>query len=593
MRLIFSWCQNFHETNESWHEDAKILSLEISQQEGSFASAAVTIFSVDEDTIQLAATKKYAKIGLQTDNANQCAIRTIFKGRITSFPLAIETNCIHLELVAEPENFQQQLQNFTAKNLEYYKAYDKNTLLPERMNFDDLFFDQDDLRNPTIFLESDSKCFYWNMKNGKMSLSDVNIGARNIEIDKSYILRDSIRISLTREPYKRVNITLSVHWIQYLSGFIDLYPLIASKFRNGIICSFTNIGDKLRALGKRLINLRGYNVLKCKIQGIEPIKTVSAIPLLKVSREFTVEKDGNRTIARFKKFYFSGELLVGWNRQRKREENVNISVVNTKVTNDKDKNIHLRLNAIQLPKKYPQWCIFTFYKKDDRVIFNKSILECKKDHFATSEFDNTKWQNVGKVPDALANDSGRSFFETARGKNSIKYALQNAIALLNYSARHLEITFCVDGERFVDININDQITLTNQKTFTEKICGKVIKTTFSATAKGRIMKITIGCSLGKHTNDAQEKINNYIRTLNLSDLIIEDEPIKTTDIVQDIYVANLPEEQEEILARSNAQTIPELASELQKHATKIKILLAPVNNGKVISNTLTLPTLLI
>ncbi|MDR2681440.1 MAG: hypothetical protein LBB29_00090 [Holosporaceae bacterium] len=171
MKLIFDWCFSFHEEKKSWRGDAEIISLEIVHRECSFASAKVVVTAID-----LSTTKKYAKIGLQKDDQN---IETIFSGRLISFPIGFGNSCLKLEFISEPDNYQKQLDDFCQSNREQYKNIDRHKLLDRPVNFDDLFFSTKDLSNPTIFLESDCKIFYWNMRNGKLSLSDINCGIHN------------------------------------------------------------------------------------------------------------------------------------------------------------------------------------------------------------------------------------------------------------------------------------------------------------------------------------------------------------------------------------------------------------------------------
>lgn len=149
------------------------------------------------------------------------------------------------------------------------------------------------------------------------------------------------------------------------------------------------------------------------------------------------------------------------------------------------KKIFLRLNSIQLPKQYPNWNFFARYKPGDRILFDGFVFECKENHFSGNSFDEKKWNKLEKIPDALVNDSCESFFGTERGKNAIKYALQSAIALVNYSARYVEISFCVDATKFVHITINDQITLIGRRFEGGKIAGKIIKTRLLVKANKR------------------------------------------------------------------------------------------------------------
>lgn len=595
MNLIFDWSEDFYEEKKEWRSDAKVLSLEISQRECCFALAKITLFCDDQ-----VFPKKYAKIGAQyfekRNNENLISrVELIFSGRLVSFPLALGKSCVQLEFISEPSDYQRQLDAFLQHNISAYQQVDKHQISANSANFDELFFSENDLQNPTVFLEGSSKCFYWDMKGGKLSLSEINRGQKNFEIDGAKVLEKSLKISLAREPYKNVSINLSANWTRRTSGLVDLYPFVAKKFSEGIVCSFTNIKSKI----KRLCSLHSddYDALSCSVRETDPSTIVPFQTFAKTSRKFEVQQDkkdkneagegknSKKITAQFKKFYFYGEMLFCWHRKQKISESIRLDVVNSKINRGREKRIFMRLNSIQLPKEYPYWNFFTQYYSGDKVIFEGSVFECSVPHLSTNFFDEKNWKKIVKVPDALPSDSCGSFFKTERGKNAIKYALQNAIALMNYSARYIEISFAVDATEFLGVTINDQITLFDARLDGGKISGKVTKTRFVATSKKRILHITIGCCLQNFLENSTEQINKYLKKLwsENNDSNNDNDRFSMGDIVRDVEVINPPEEQEKILGESNAKSVTELESRLKNHPTKIKIFLAPLK-GSVAKN---------
>lgn len=607
MNLIFDWSDDFYEEKQEWRGDAKMLSLEIFQRECCFASAKVTICFDDilpKNNSEIF-SKKYAKIGAQYFEKQQNGTtisRTvlIFSGRLVAFPLALEKGAVQLEFIAEPPDYQQQLQEFIQRNISEYRSIDKHQIAAQPLNFDELFFSENDIQNPTAFLESNSKCFYWNMKSGKLSLSDINKGFKNIAIDGTNILEKSLKISLAREPYKNISINLSTDWTQRTSGLLDLYPFIAQKFSEGIICSFTNIKSKIQKLCS--LHSEDYDALSCNVKEADPSALIPLQKFAKTSRKFLVQKQDNeektkKIEVQFKKFYFYGEMLFCWHRKQKLSENITLNVENSKINRGREKKIFMRLNSIQLPKEYPFWNFFTRYHSGDKIIFEGSIFECSTSHFSSNFFDEKNWKKIGKIPDALPSDTCESFFKTKRGKNAIKYAIQKAIALINYSARYIEISFAVDAHKFLDATINDQITLMDSRFNDGKISGKITKICFLASAKKRILQITIGCSLQNFSKNSSDQINEYLRNLwsenndknnDRNGTKNDSLTFSLADIVRDVEVINPPEEQEKILIESNAKSLAELKSHLKNHQTKIKIFLASLKGSA--SKNVELPT---
>ncbi|GHU12716.1 hypothetical protein FACS189449_06900 [Alphaproteobacteria bacterium] len=587
MKLIFDWSSSFHEEKNSWRGDEQMISLEIIHRECGFASAKVIIFAKSTEFL---ANKKYAKIGIQKSKENN-NIETIFSGRLVSFPIGLGNSCLKLEFISEPDNYQDQLNDFCRTNLEQRKIIDQHKLLDSSTNFDELFFSSKDINNPTVFLEGDRKVFYWNMKNGKLSLSDINHGTKNFEANQKHIIQNSFRVKLFREPYKNINISIGANWVQHLYGCIDLYPLIAANFKNSIVSSYTDIGTAMENICEFSGN-SGYELANCKIKRISPVQNAHFFSFPQVSREFVVEKSASKPkmSVRFKRFYFEGRMLINWHYKQKRKENITLKVVNTKVKHGREKDVHIKLNSLQLPKEYQRWNYFCYYGCCQKVLHGECLFECVESHISEDKFDEAKWKFLSKIPDALPDESASSFFGTDRGKNAIRYAVQKAIALINYSSRYVEIDFSVCAKDFMDTTLDDQVTLIDNRFPGGSICGKITKIVFFADCDCRTLNITICCNLDGLNEIPPEKLNEYFHQLQIAN----DTPkMNKEDIVMKISVANMPEEQEELLSKIKAKTPAELKSELRKYPTKIKIMLHPLSTMRVITKDYQIPDILV
>ncbi|MDR3179429.1 MAG: hypothetical protein LBT70_00835 [Holosporaceae bacterium] len=584
MKLIFDWCFSFHEEKKSWRGDAKIISLEIVHRECGFASAKVVV-----TTTEPLVTKKYAKIAVQKDDQN---VEIIFSGRLVSFPIGFGNSCLKLEFISEPEDYQNQLNNFCQLNYEQYKNIDKHKLSDHPIIFDDLFFSTKDMNNPTVFLEGDCKIFYWDMTNGKLSLSDINHGAKNFEIKKCDIMQNSLKVRLFREPYKSISISIETSWLRHAYGCINLYPLIASNFKNSVVSSYTNIGTAMENFCKFSKNT-GYELISSKIKEIYPTQNRHFFQNFSpVSAEYAIEKNeiSPQKFVRFKKFYFKGQILVNWHHKQKINENITIKVINTKSNGGREKNINLKLGPLQLPKAQRKWHSFWDYNRGEKVLHSGQIFECLAAHVAEDKFDEKKWRLLEKIPDALPDETASSFFATDRGKNAIRYAVQKAIALIKYSSRYVELNFNVYAKNFINVTLNDQITVIDDRFSGGSISGKVTKTAFFADCNHRIFNITICCNLGGFAEISTEKINEYFQKLSINN---EEEKINSQDIVTKISVENSPEEQEAQLAKIRAKSVAELKAELRRYPTKIKVVLHPLSTTKAIRKNHPIPDFLV
>ena len=562
MKILFNWCDSFA-SNQEWRNDEEIISLEITQKEGCFASAKV---SLPNKKIP----KKYARIGVEQNGK----IETLFCGKIISFPLSFDNSLMRIELLSESDDYREQLKNFSDSCRRNYKEWNFDKTRDCPIAFDDLFFPENEKNNPTVFLEGDSKIFYWNAKNGKLSLSDINFGEKNFEISKKDVLKGSTKIRLSREPYGKINLRISANWIQKVHGFVDVFPIIARKFKYNRISSFTDISS-----GFKNVSQEGYSLLYKKINEVNPNEGNSLGNFPTVSSPIKIQKNGEEKFANFHRFYYSGKFVLGWEYHQKRIETVEVALVDKKYTREKD--VSINLSSIQLSKDYPYWRPRVNYLLSDKVIFSGYVYECVKAHRSNFDFEKDNWRSLKKVPDALRDDSLSSFFATDRGKFCVRYALKKAAALMNYSRRYVTISFCVDANKFWPITVNDQITFTDF--FNKNVTAKVIQTNLRLTGDSRLMKITVGYS-PKISSDIFSKNYQFEIEKNSSQVEME-------DVVTDVIVENSPEEQDTLLSAEQFSSFAEAKSFLKNHATKIKVSLHPLSTKREISTVVKLPDL--
>ncbi len=556
MKIFFNWCNNFNDNSE-WRNDEEVFSLSIIQREGSFATARVSMKAKKLE-------HKFARIGIEKDGQ----IKTIFRGKLISFPLSCEDSIMTVEILSEPSDYQNQLDNFSQKNREQYEAQNPEII------FDDLFFSEKD--NPTIFLEGSSKIFYWNMATGKLSLSDINYGEKTFEISKQDILKNSTRIKLAREPYGEIRLNLLASWTQKVYGYINLMPIIAHQFCFNRLNSFTNLAPCFQANSPN-----GYSLIFNNVKVINPNGGGILNRFPEVSNPIKIKNNHREKFAKFRRFYFDGKFVLGWEYHQKRTENVCISICDKNHSRRKD--VSIKLGAIQLSKNYPRWYAFKNYLCADRVIHDGWIFECDTPHDSNENFDETKWRKLKKVPDALKDDQLSSFFATDRGKSAIRYALQKIAALINFSRRYVTINFSLDANKFSEISVNDSITFSDL--YSHPITAKVIQTKLILDEKNRLINLSVGYSPDNVT-DIFESVKNYDFEINQDKDLIE-----ISDIVKNISVENDPELQENLLTSQTFSSESAAINFLKKYPTKIHVDLHPISQKREIVRTINLKNL--
>lgn len=524
MNIILNFCTHIE---EPWSEELNVVSLSILHKEMSFAIARITLPSEQWDNKSM---KTYVRVGLQKNDQ----IDTLFFGKITAFPIDVKNGLVTIEAIAEPENYSEQLQNFIQQS----KMQNLHEYCYETIIVDDLFYPSKN--NPTIFVEGTNDVFFWDMRSNNLFLSNVHHGKRNFIISDEDIIKDSVKIRIAREPYGIVSVALSTKWQRYNRDVVDLYPIIAAHFKSGIINSFTDIKTDLNHMNDKVMG---------EIKEINPNTTLTKYPM--TSPEFSAGKKK----CRFRRFYYDGALIADLSHHQLIEETVRFNVVSNK--NGRQKHINISLNNIQTPRQYPYWKTYTYYDESETVLYNGHIWKCTEQHKSQTEFDTKNWRNIGVIPDALQDDSCNSFFQTARGKNAIKYAVQKALALMNYSMRHIEINFAIPlHDHFWDIDLDSEIEL-NLKDI-GRLKGKVIQTRMAISYEHRILYITIGCG------------RNFTLPTNWTPEVHAPENCPQ-NLVTGVFVENPPEEQINALSKISVNSVQELKKSLQKMPTKIHV----------------------
>lgn len=547
MKIFFNWINSFDD-NSKWRNDEEIFSLNIVQREGSFAVARVAIRAQN-------LAHKFARIGAEKNGK----IETIFRGKLISFPLSCEGEIMVVEILSEPDDFQSQLQKFSQKNLTEYERKNSEII------FDDLFFSEQD--NPTIFLEGSSKIFYWDMTTGKLSLSDINYGAKNFKVSRKDILKNSTQVKLAREPYGEIRLILSASWIQKVFGYIDLMPMISQRFSFNRINSFTNLAPCFRNSDQN-----GYSLIYNSVKSINPNGGGVLNRFPEVSNSVKIKNDSVEKFIQFRRFYFSGKFVLGWEYHQKRTENIYVSIFDKNHSRRKD--ISIKLGAIQLSKNYPRWYAFKNYLCADRVIHECWIFECETPHYSNENFDESKWRKIEKVPDALKDDQLNSFFATERGKSAIRYALHKMAALMNFSRRYVTINFSLDANKFSKISVNDSVTFPDL--YSHPITAKVIQTKLILNNRKRLMNVSVGYS-PDNVSDIFELVKNYDFEIDP-----DKDKIEISDIVKDISIENDPETQQNLLMSRTFKSEFEAMNFLKKYPTKIHVDLHPISQKREI-----------
>ncbi|MDR1365870.1 MAG: hypothetical protein LBJ03_02130 [Holosporales bacterium] len=602
MKFLLDWINSFDDCATVWRGDEHVFHLTLQHQENCFAAAKATL--VNSRLSQLdCVRKRYARIGIQWGDGSD--VQPIFFGCVTAVPTRIGKNLTVLELLSRPDD--------AFEKFERLKARLKNSPV-----WDELFVPESRQDDPTYLLEGISGLYYWDKVTGELSVSDINFGREHRVINRT--TSADIDLKFCSDPLDSINIRVQVEWIQKAQGILDLSRFISKNFADGIINSFT--GNDLKQRFRRLhygIKNSAYKLLRCDVKESDVKGAPSFYPEYSRLFEVTDGSGGKRSI-RFRRHWFDCDCLLYWKYRQKRREIANITLENSfqRIRNacPNRKTINIKLRSIALRSDVLPWMGHTFYAADSQVAFGGYVYVCVQAHRSGNSFvpDQDKWHCTGKIPSAMPDASSASFFLTPRGQLAVMHAVMMARAHLAWSTRCIEVTFRGSVEDFASITLDMHVTLNCQDLPGGSVTGKVIKTLLFADGKtGRqYVDITIACSVGKarhgvhleldkHTepliNYADQNYANdeiFVRgdKLSIQDVSIPDFTSKAkidgilapslmdiADLVDDVRIANSPEEQESVMnSVMHLRSVDALKQALNHSRTQIYLKLRNINH---------------
>ncbi|MDR2417112.1 MAG: hypothetical protein LBD15_03035 [Holosporales bacterium] len=604
MRFIFDWTETFADLTTPWRGDEDPFAIEISQAEGEFAIAHVTLLNPRLKQLSVQ-QRAYGRIAFQRENES---IVPLFCGRVVTLPVALDGSLLKVELIAEPDTAEDQLRTLGHS-------------LRTEPYWDPLFIPAEAENMPNEVLEARTALFAWHRVTGALAVSDLYKGRQVFTVENAF--RNTVRLHRGPEPLDAVEVTVEAQWIQRAYGCMDLAPRIALLFPGQMINTYSgrDLEKSWRALERKL-HCGGYEVLKSTIQEILPPETgiLNLYPRQSpVYYSYQEEEDAlnpeslhRRPVkVQLKRYWFRGKLIIAWNYQQKRREIAHFMLKNNhqlrplKENHAHVKRLHFKLNAIAPHYDLCPWCGFKWYKEGDRVAFGGWQYRCLTKHRSGCQFldDGALWEREKEIPIALGDPSRASFFTTRRGQKAVVHAIARARSYLAASSRSFEVSFRGPLEDLAGITIEDAVVLKDQRLPGGTICGKVIKTRLVIDGKTQTCwgEVRIACGVGlatypvregyqlgeelyAETDYAEPDTYRQAQGVLLEDLRIEDfsQNAPTTgftgifawderDLIEKIHIANLPSDQEDFLATRNIETPEKFLAALKACCTSIRI----------------------
>ena len=455
MKLFFAWV----ETNEVFapeihmRDDLRIFKCVISQRETESALARLLTdsdFALGEDA-NCIRKPRYGVISFHDGTA----AHVLMRGKLVHIPRHAADGLLEWELNAEAHDAATQINQLVAE-------------LKKDPAFEAGFYDKIGLSE---VLEGRSDVMCWDRISGRLSLSNIRSGSKHTYI-KDEILGDSLVVRIGTTPVNAVHVTMEANWQQRHEGVINLAPLIARKFSNGIINtlmidalekSWPREGDKI-GLAKTRKNT-GYCVVKSWLKRLP--SGLNGLPMT-TSPLYMSENGKQPRLMTFAHGWFKACLWVNWEYKQPCREVVDFSVLNASpVAGGHVRHLHFRLA------------------------------------------DGCAYLEKASAPTVLRTD---------RGHVLLDYAKRVATAHIAGASRQLEVEFCVPFSCLWNVDLDTTLDVTHEGLPGGRVVGKVVSYQLRATSDSWVVWVKVAAcvdtgsfvNVQPQTAVATEFVNDYV-----------------------------------------------------------------------------------
>lgn len=301
MKIYFAWDLLEEEFNPVSHarQDLCPLSITLTHKEG---EAALVHLTVPLKTKVLYNRWAYMAIAFGEE------VVPIFYGVLTGALRHQNEETQILEFAARPRDGKHQLARML-EEIKQTEAWNPLFVAPE----------EDD--NPVEALEAQAKLFHWPRVNHQLTLSSYFNGTKELDLS-AYVLKDSFTIQQSDQPVASLNVEVIAEWVQEATGDVDLFPVIANHFPEGVINTLTPLSLKQSwPKSGQWLKRSGYFVLHSNLEQVRPLNT----GILNLYPDYeTVEVSGQTH--HYRRFWLEGALLLAWHYRQRRRDIVRFNV---------------------------------------------------------------------------------------------------------------------------------------------------------------------------------------------------------------------------------------------------------------------------
>ncbi|WP_217577316.1 hypothetical protein [Mesorhizobium sp. GbtcB19] len=429
-------------------EDLLVVSYKLAQQEGEFATLDLTVKNPRVGL--LASGRKQWLLFSWRDDANPTAgTRLLFRGRLVGIPTDLLGNQVTLQFDARPPGYDAT------------KAALAETLKADPIAYDPMFLKPDSRDDPDAVIEAMTVRYHVDPVDHSVTVSDMLDGEDGtIDFDTGF-LKDSLSIAIGQPPLRRVDMEVTVNWDQVAAGSLDISPVVLKAFQTAgsgskyMIRSLTGDGFMKKWPSPDGSIGGGWKWGACVILRADG----SVLP-----EDFHQVILDNAT-ASFPVWSMKPTLIAAYD-----------------VSRPKTEVLTFRLEAD---------CQALLADAGDDEILSIKISGSADEPCDPANTDNPG----GAMP--IGDVRRRAYFPTARGLQSLGYAIALARGNILERSRAIQIGFTVPFRDGLDVTLRKNARCADPRIPGGQAAGKIVGYEFNGVARSHTATITIGCSVGK------------------------------------------------------------------------------------------------
>jgi hypothetical protein len=489
--------------------DADILDIDISHEEGSFATLSVRM-RLTNPNIGLLALGRQLWCWLSWDEAypsGSPSLVPLFNGRLIGVPKLQANEIVQLEFLARPDDFGAQ-KLALSEALSVLPYYDP-VWLAANVSADTV-------------LETYSALWHIDRTSLGVTVSDLLQGEDGtVIVEEQTSLYENFSLSYGAPPLVAVTVTGTVTWQQQSGGYLDVTQKIVDAFAaqnspwqdafpsptgptgpgGGGLIAFLSGDEMVNNWPKPGTSIGGGWTLSTLNDG-------SGYPLC---------------------YIWNAVYPIGWLKSKTYNVTISAQIPSSLTSTDGTQNNSNMLTApystyiygfplsIYKVRMVLRWeadrkrteTISAVMAADVQRLLSDSAENDRESVDLTSEYVGQGVDPGGEIP--IGTLAYRSYFQTDRGTHSFEYLLLAARAKLRARARAVDITFAMPWNASLGVGLRHSVTLFDRRLPGGSATGKVKSYRLSVSDGRMLGEFTIGCCIGNgDASTAAVGVNAYV-----------------------------------------------------------------------------------